>query len=95
MKLKPTYIGSDDFRSLVVYNDDFVDKTQFIKDIIEDSGYVCLITRPRRWGKSVNMNMLKTFLEIQVDRLGNVIESTNRNLFLGGKVELNKCKFIN
>jgi hypothetical protein len=41
-----------------------VDKTLFIREIIETGSSHILITRPRRWGKSLNMNMLKTFLEI-------------------------------
>ena len=48
----------------------FVDKTLFIKEILEDSSDHILITRPRRWGKTLNMDMLKTFLEIEVDENG-------------------------
>ena len=86
MKLKPTYIGSDNFRNLVLYNDVFIDKSLFIKDVLDDPWQVILITRPRRWGKSINMNMLKTFLEIQVDKNGNEVENTNKKLFVGGEV---------
>ena len=54
-------IGSDDFKKLVIKNS-YVDKSLFVKDIIEDSHDVILITRPRRWGKSSNMSLLQTFL---------------------------------
>eukprot|EP00916_Digyalum_oweni_P021482 GHVL01035675.1.p1 GENE.GHVL01035675.1~~GHVL01035675.1.p1 ORF type:complete len:138 (+),score=24.80 GHVL01035675.1:202-615(+) len=48
----------------------FIDKSLMIKKIIEEGSGVTLLTRPRRWGKSLNMNMLKTFLEIEVDGRG-------------------------
>lgn len=49
--------------------DDFyyVDKTGFIRDLVELRGSVNLFTRPRRFGKSLNMDMLKTFFEIGTD----------------------------
>ena len=53
---------SNTFKSLVTY-DIFVDKSIFIEEILDFSKENILITRPRRWGKSLNMNMLKIFLE--------------------------------
>ena len=49
--------------------DDFyyVDKTGFIRDLVDMRGLVNLFTRPRRFGKSLNMDMLKTFFEIGTD----------------------------
>lgn len=49
--------------------DDFyyVDKTGFIRDLVNMRGSVNLFTRPRRFGKSLNMDMLKTFFEINTD----------------------------
>ena len=45
-----------------------------------------LITRPRRWGKSLNMNMLKYFLNIEVDEKGRALDpQPHRVLFTGGK----------
>ena len=70
--------GTDDFKNLLLNSDVFVDKSLFVKDIIEDSGYVILITRPRRWGKSLNMNMLKRFFEIEVDSQGNILPLDQR-----------------
>ncbi len=49
--------------------DDFyyVDKTGFIRDLLNTRGSVNLFTRPRRFGKSLNMDMLKTFFELGTD----------------------------
>ncbi len=47
--------------------DVFVDKSLFIKSIIKGCSERILITRPCKWGKTLNMDMLKTFLEIEVD----------------------------
>ena len=46
----------------------YVDKTGFIRDLLNTRGSVNLFTRPRRFGKSLNMDMLKTFFEIGTDR---------------------------
>lgn len=50
--------------------DDFyyVDKTMFIADLLHNRGKVNLFTRPRRFGKSLNMSMLKSFFEIGTDK---------------------------
>ena len=82
-------IGSDDFKKLVIKNS-YVDKSLFVKDIIEDSHDVILITRPRRWGKSSNMSLLQTFLEIEVDKEGNPLpeaQKENPVYFTGGIIE--------
>ncbi|MEL6413189.1 MAG: AAA family ATPase, partial [Bacteroidota bacterium] len=44
------YVGTDDFAKLLLESQCFVDKSLFIKEFLEDSGEVALITRPRRWG---------------------------------------------
>ena len=48
----------------------YVDKSLFIKRVLEASYDFFLITRPRRWGKTLNLIMLKLFLEIEVDEKG-------------------------
>lgn len=83
--------GTDDFKKLLLNSDVFVDKSLFIQEIIENSGEVILITRPRRWGKSLNMDMLKRFLEIEVDTQGDLLppkQRINNKLFIGGPVDL-------
>ena len=85
-------VGTDNFAKLLSQGNVFVDKSMFIKEFLEaSSGEVVLITRPRRWGKSLNMDMLKRFLSIEVDEQGAPIpqeESLNRKLFVGGEVKL-------
>ena len=83
--------GTDDFKKLLLHSDVFVDKSLLIKEIIEDSGDVVLITRPRRWGKSLNMDMIEKFLNIEVDSQGNrlpIEQRTNHKLFSGGEIDL-------
>ena len=83
--------GTNDFRKLLLNSDVFVDKSLFVKAFIGDSGDVVLITRPRRFGKSMNMDMLRRFLEIEVDANGNPLppeQRVNHKLFLGGEVDL-------
>ncbi|WP_375326850.1 AAA family ATPase [Candidatus Tisiphia endosymbiont of Nemotelus uliginosus] len=90
-KLPRMRVGTDDFKTLLLNSDVFVDKSLMIQELLEDSGDVILITRPRRWGKSLNMNMLQKFFEIEVDDTGVPLpegEKTNNKLFWGGTVDL-------
>lgn len=57
-------LGVDDFQTLITGNGYFVDKSLFIKEVIQDFSAVKLITRPRRFGKTLNLSMLKYFFEI-------------------------------
>ncbi len=57
--------GVYDFRSLVSGNYHFVDKTLMIQDICDADGKVLLYTRPRRFGKSINLSMLDYFFNIR------------------------------
>ncbi|HZK55055.1 MAG TPA: AAA family ATPase, partial [Desulfosporosinus sp.] len=56
-------IGVSDFRKLLTGDYYYVDKTLFIKDIMEDGSEIVLLPRPRRFGKTLNMSMLTYFLE--------------------------------
>ena len=57
----------------------YVDKTMLIKDFVDSSDKVLLITCPRRFGKSSNMDMIKTFLQMKVDASGNQITDLVNN----------------
>lgn len=60
-------IGNDDFRKLRENGSYYVDKTLMIKDFIEMKDEVTLIARPRRFGKTLNVTMLKEFFDIEKD----------------------------
>lgn len=61
-------IGIDGFEKIRTNDFYYVDKTLFIKELLQNWGEVNLFTRPRRFGKSLNMSMLKCFFEIGGDR---------------------------
>lgn len=68
MAVKQTLpIGMDDFREMREGNFYYVDKTRMIKDFIELRDKVALITRPRRFGKTLNMTMIRDFFDIAQD----------------------------
>ena len=56
-------IGIDDFKKIIVEDYYFIDKTEMIKDLLTYKTEVTLITRPRRFGKTLNMSMLRYFFE--------------------------------
>ena len=56
-------IGVSDFQDMLTGAYYYVDKTLFIKDILEDGSKVILLPRPRRFGKTLNMSMLRYFFE--------------------------------
>ncbi|MCC8110668.1 MAG: AAA family ATPase, partial [Ruminococcus sp.] len=60
---KPIPIGVEDFKRLVDDGYYFVDKTLMIKEILDKKGAVNLFTRPRRFGKTLNLSMLQRFFE--------------------------------
>ena len=54
-------VGISDFRKIIEEQYYFVDKSLLIKEIINSGAEVTLLTRPRRFGKTLNMNMIKLF----------------------------------
>ncbi len=60
-------VGIEDFETLRTKDFYYVDKTGMIKELLSNWGFVNLFTRPRRFGKSLNMSMLKCFFEIGAD----------------------------
>ncbi|GHT86713.1 hypothetical protein FACS18947_6750 [Bacteroidia bacterium] len=63
LKDKPLPIGIDNFKELITRGYYYVDKTLLIKDLLDLKGKVNLFTRPRRFGKTLNMSMLQHFFE--------------------------------
>ncbi len=60
-------IGIENFTAMRTEGFYYVDKTGFIRDLVEKGGLVNLFTRPRRFGKSLTMDMCKAFFEIGTD----------------------------
>ena len=83
MKRKPMPVGISDFRKLITGGYYFVDKSDFIREIIETGAEVILLPRPRRFGKTLNMDMLRVFFE--KDR------PDTKPLFQGLSVEKEEC----
>lgn len=71
MKKKKVLLGYDDFISLLENGGYFIDKSLLIKELIDTPNQVTLITRPRRFGKSLNFSMLKYFWENPECRVAN------------------------
>ena len=74
----PLPIGIDNFEKVVKGGYYFVDKTLFIRELLDMKGEVNLFTRPRRFGKTLNMSMLRYFFEMGT--------TDNSELFRGLKI---------
>lgn len=72
--------GISDFKTLIENNYYYVDKTPFIREIGKNIGKSLLFTRPRRFGKTLNMSMLKYFFDVRDGE-------KNRKLFKGLEIE--------
>ena len=82
---KPLPVGIDDFRKIIEEDYYYLDKTKMIEDILLDKAEVTLFTRPRRFGKTLNMSMLNYFLNLKNRK-------ENRNLF--EKLYISKSKYM-
>ena len=71
-------IGISDFKALRLRKNYFIDKSMYIKEIIDNQAGVTLITRPRRFGKTLNMSMLRYFFDCDV--------KDSKELFAGLKI---------
>ena len=76
--MKGIAIGQSDFKALRVKDNYYIDKTMYIKDIIDNQSNVVLVTRPRRFGKTLNMSMLKYYFDCN--------KKYNKELFEGLKI---------
>jgi hypothetical protein len=71
--MKSLDIGNSDFKSVIENDHYYVDKSLFIEEVIRTQNQVLLIPRPRRFGKTLNLGMLRYYFEKDVP--------SNRNLF--------------
>lgn len=73
--VKDIALGIQDYRKIREYNYYYVDKTRMISEFLRRGAEVTLITRPRRFGKTLNMSMLAEFLDITKSSEG-IFENT-------------------
>lgn len=69
----------------------FVDKSGLLKDFLERYDLVTRVIRPKGWGKSTNLDMMRTFLDIETDKNGTPLPADKRmngKLFTGGQIRL-------
>lgn len=89
---KPLPIGVENFGELIAEGYYFVDKTPFIKELLDKRAKVNLFTRPRRFGKTLNLSMLQFFFEKQE----NPTESEkNKSLFNNLSISESGPKYLN
>jgi len=62
---KPLPIGIDDFKTIIEEDYYYADKTKMIETLLDDGAKVTLFTRPRRFGKTLNMSMLNYFFNLK------------------------------
>ena len=83
---KPLPIGIDDFKTIIEEDYYYVDKTKMIEILLDDGAKVTLFTRPRRFGKTLNMSMLNYFFNLKN-------KEENRKLF--ENLYISKSKYMN
>ena len=92
MDQKPLPIGIDNFEMLITRGYYFVDKTLLIKDLLDNKAAVNLFTRPRRFGKTLNISMLQYYFEDRRDEFtGEKID--NSYLFEGLNIKAESEKY--
>ena len=79
-------IGISDFKEVIEENYYYFDKTGFIEDLFNERSKIKLFTRPRRFGKTLNISMLKYFFDVRN-------KDENRKLF--ENLKISKSKYFN
>ena len=82
---KPLPIGIDDFKTIIEEDYYYADKTKMIESLLDDGAGVTLFTRPRRFGKTLNMSMLNYFFNLKN-------KEENRKLF--ENLYISKSKYM-
>ena len=70
-------VGIDNFEKIRKSGFYYIDKTRLIEQLLQNWGEVNLFTRPRRFGKTLNMSMFKSFFEIGTDRKSTRLNSSH------------------
>ena len=82
--MKKIPIGVENFKEIITNNCYYIDKTKFIEKILNDGSKIKLFTRPRRFGKTLNMSTIKHFFDIKNNE-------ENRKLFNNLDIEKSVC----
>ena len=90
MKRKMIPIGYEDFKEIIEKNMYFVDKSYLIQELLEHGGKVMLFTRPRRFGKTLNLSMIRRFFEDERTEKGEKID----NGWLFSDLMISQCKEV-
>lgn len=85
-------IGVDSYKKIIDKPYYYVDKTLFIKELLDKGGEVNLFTRPRRFGKTLALSTIKSFFEKEIDWQGNVID--NSRYFRNTKIQKTGEEYI-
>lgn len=91
MQYKPLPVGTDDFKKLITNGYYYIDKTLLIKELLDKKSEVNLFTRPRRFGKTLNMSMLQYFFEDTGDSESN---DESKKLFTDTKILISGKKYV-
>lgn len=90
--MKKLPVGIENFKELMDWDYYYVDKTLFIKELLDDRSKVSLFTRPRRFGKTLAISMVKTFFEDERDADGKKIDNRpafdRTNIIMAGEAYL-------
>lgn len=89
--IKKLPVGEDDFASLIESNSYYIDKTPYLKSVFNDDASVLLITRPRRFGKTMTLSMFDSFFAMEAD--GSCDREKKARLFSGLEI-LNDPDFV-
>ena len=84
---KSVAIGFEDIKEIIDKDRYYIDKTHMIRDLIDKGGKVNLFVRPRRFGKTLNLSMIRRFFEQEMDLDGSVIS----NGYLFDNLDIASC----
>ncbi len=87
MERKRVPIGYEDLKEMIEKDFYYVDKTIMLKDLMDSGGKVTLITRPRRFGKTLNLSMIRRFFEDERNGRGEPVD--NSHIF--ADLAISKC----
>ncbi|MDY4894025.1 MAG: AAA family ATPase [Agathobacter sp.] len=81
---QPIAIGVENYKTIIEKNAYYIDKTLMIKELVDQASTVNLFTRPRRFGKTLTLSMVRTFFEDERNYEGEKID--NSRYFVGKKI---------